>query len=594
MNKKIILSIFITVFAFIGLIFNISAEEAYITYENAKYDGNDVNGWSASEGIITYSMNNATDYEFTLKGYNLDLEEDYIFSLKSDFVDYEKSYTGQELTNGVFISRNDGNSKIIATLISDSTSEIIPIKENDNYYQKLNLYFNNNIDAPDIDAKYNEIVSQGGLNINAILPDDIQVTEVYVSASLKKFETEKYWIIGYCENIDNCHLIISDKEKYDRQKDYKVKYTFAETNKKIKEKVKKYAKKFESSDSQTRERLFVLEDLENINYLYARGRNKSFDINMINQSINYSSELQKLLENGNLTGILDARAGWGSHFQEGEFGFLNLVYDGTVYGHADSVGTKRNNIIYVPNNTPNTREAYISVAEDRIKKYLSSENVSIRYAGQIADLNDDIDTINEIVDISKTLGEYYILSIGDIEYYYLIAKDSSKIKKPKLITEDMNTNMIINTEDSSVPLDSKIKSHVISSNSKEYKDLLKKLKKSSGIVFDIDLFSNSINTYIKKLENGKFEVYIPLDERYLNKQLIVYYVREDGSIEEHNVKVQDGYAVFETNHFSTYTLAIKDDTKNPETGDNILLYVSLLLLSVVGIISIKVSTKKVK
>ena len=594
MNKKIYLSMFITFFAFIGLIFNVLAEEAYITYENTKHDGEDINGWSASENIITYSMNNATNYEFTLKGYNLDLDENYIFSLKSDYVDYEKTYTGQELTDGVFISRDDGNSKIYATVMSNSTSEIISIKENDNYYQKLRLYFNDNIDAPDIDAKYNEIVSQGGLNINAILPDDIQVTEVYVSASLKKFETEKYWIIGHCEDIDNCYMMIMDKENNDRQKNYKVKYTFAETNNKIKEKVKKYAKKFESSNSQNRERLFVLEDLENINYLYARGNNKSFDINIINQSINYSSELQKLLENGNLTGILDARAGWGSHFQEGEFGFLNLVYDGIVYGHADFVGTKRNNIIYVPNNTSNTREAYISAAVNRIKNYLLKENVSIRYAGQIADLNDEIDTINEIVDINKTLGEYYILSIGDIEYYYLIAKDSSKIKKPKLITEDMNTNMKINTEDSSVPLDSKINSKIISPDSKEYKDLLKKLKKDSGIVFDLDLFSNSTNTYIKKLENGKFEVYIPLNENYLNKKLIVYYVREDGSIEEHGVKVEDGYAIFETDHFSTYTLAIKDEVTNPETVDNIIMYISLLLISIVGIICIKVFTKKAK
>ena len=65
-------------------------------------------------------------------------------------------------------------------------------------------------------------------------------------------------------------------------------------------------------------------------------------------------------------------------------------------------------------------------------------------------------------------------------------------------------------------------------------------------------------------------------------------VLNDNKIEKHEVTPEGDYAVFETDHFSTYTLTIdknaKEDTPNPPTGDKIMLYIILFGISVVGVV----------
>lgn len=71
----------------------------------------------------------------------------------------------------------------------------------------------------------------------------------------------------------------------------------------------------------------------------------------------------------------------------------------------------------------------------------------------------------------------------------------------------------------------------------------------------------------KELEDGSFEVRIPLSEKLKGKDLVAYYVDDNGNKEEHEVTIKDGYAVFNTNHFSTYTLAEKPAEKPDKTPD---------------------------
>lgn len=72
----------------------------------------------------------------------------------------------------------------------------------------------------------------------------------------------------------------------------------------------------------------------------------------------------------------------------------------------------------------------------------------------------------------------------------------------------------------------------------------------------------------KELEDGSFEVRIPLSEKLKGKDLVSYYVDDNGNKEEHEVTIKEGYAVFNTNHFSTYTLAEKPAETPIETPDN--------------------------
>lgn len=85
-----------------------------------------------------------------------------------------------------------------------------------------------------------------------------------------------------------------------------------------------------------------------------------------------------------------------------------------------------------------------------------------------------------------------------------------------------------------------------------------------------------------------FEVKIPISEKLVVKDLIVYYVTDDSKTETYEVTIEDGYAVLKTNHFSIYILSAKNEIENPKTFDNILLYtttsiISLVELSIIGI-----------
>ena len=68
----------------------------------------------------------------------------------------------------------------------------------------------------------------------------------------------------------------------------------------------------------------------------------------------------------------------------------------------------------------------------------------------------------------------------------------------------------------------------------------------------------------------------------------------DGVITKIDVKINGNIATFETDRFSTYALIYKDTliTSNPQTGDKIMDYILMLVLSMVGLIAAGIYIKK--
>ena len=62
---------------------------------------------------------------------------------------------------------------------------------------------------------------------------------------------------------------------------------------------------------------------------------------------------------------------------------------------------------------------------------------------------------------------------------------------------------------------------------------------------------------VTKLENGSFEVKLPISEELKGMELSVWYLDENDVAVEHPADFEKapGFAVFTTNHFSVYTLA---------------------------------------
>ena len=575
------------------------ADESYITYSDIKCNGQNVMGGGGSYSTVTnigeyieYSMNGqeGSKYSFVITGFNLNADEEYTYTLTSDFKNFKKTYTGAELMAGVTISGEDGNSMMESKLVDAYNKTLRNMynkytsDDRDIYFDITRLNFNKNFDFTEMDVIYNSMLKDGKVKVASVDPlDDSMFAETAITAALSKYDTERYRIVGGCDEKNKCMINIFDKVKTYRAKTYETTFEYATPNSKIKNRLDGYAKTFEVDYQNIEEHLFLMEDLETINYKYAF---PSFGewIDSINAIINYSSEFQNKIGYMNIGTKLDIRAGWDDQFTSGCFGFLNLLFDGVIYSYVNTTGVKQNNVLYVPDETENTREAYIKAALDRVNKYIPKANVKIEYAGQIADINDfGILSLNDIVDVNKTLGEYYKVTIGEEEYYYFIAKDSSKMRTPVMNTVDALTDISIKTDSSEVPLDSKINTVVIDAKSDEYKEFLKKVNINNGLVVDLKLFSDSINKNISKLEDGVFKVYIPLNDELRKLDLIAYYVKDNGEIEKHDVKIEGDYLVFETDHFSTYVIG-GNKLENPATLDNVITWIITTGVSLLGLV----------
>ena len=202
----------------------------------------------------------------------------------------------------------------------------------------------------------------------------------------------------------------------------------------------------------------------------------------------------------------------------------------------------------------------------------------------------------------------YKATINNEEIYFVIGKNTSKMYTPKLTTSDIDTDIIITTKEGTIPLDTMIRVKEIT-DGKTYESIMKLINSTDVDMYDLSLFAKSIDNYITKINGNPFEVKIPLKEEFKNKDLVVYYINDKSEVKEYEVTVKDGFAIFTTDHFSIYTLAIKndnvkgneksdlpeeksevkeeqnEDTKitNPTTSDNIMIYFSIVIVELLSV-----------
>ncbi len=329
---------------------------------------------------------------------------------------------------------------------------------------------------------------------------------------------------------------------------------------------------------------FLVEDLDSINYWYNAQKAKSEDAALLSMA-NYSSNLHKLANNINVDFMFRPGAGGDeSQFTEQIIGMVDIKYDGDIYSSVDPVGFNLTNVIYIPDDTENDDASFKAAALKRINEYLKGVEVEITTGGAIADLDEGQNAweehvgsgptsstvFHELVDPAKTAGNWYDIKIGEETYKYFIVKDSSKMNKPYVKSIDALTNVYIMSDSYDVPLDSRVNVEKLDPKSDEYKKLAKNFKILDEMSYDIELFSTSLDVKIEKLSDGKFKVYVPIASKYKNSKLKAAYLKADGTKEYHEITIEGDYAVFETDHFSTYSIVTDG---NPKTGDEIVLFV---------------------
>lgn len=207
---------------------------------------------------------------------------------------------------------------------------------------------------------------------------------------------------------------------------------------------------------------------------------------------------------------------------------------------------------------------------------------------------DDKDDLNRDTVIKNALGaEYY----QNVTLYASWTKTSGEPEQPakETVKEIESTG------------ETKAKIEFAKEVSKDYKLDIKPVEVNKNLtsknvkyVVDINVLENG---QIVKINDTKMKIRIALPEdlKGFNKYEVVY-ISNDEIKETIPAIVEDGYIVFETSHLSQYgivatnveekTEQTKNETNNPKTGDNIILYVAIAGVSLAGLATMIVVQKR--
>lgn len=481
-------------------------------------------------------------------------------------------------------------------------------------------------------AKFNALLNKDGvLEIESIPPTNEESFYFFINERIGELTQGEVMIdTSTCNSgYTVCDAVWGyDGNEYTGSKEVKIKYHY---NNEVKKEIEGYINNL-PEDVDT----FEVKDMELVNWWVNSGE--------IETLINYSGELKKYLSYKNFN--IDARMGDDAPLYTFAEGFGMFKYNNIVYAVKPHISVETNHIIYVPETTGDSKEELIAAVNKRIEDYLGKGKATITYGGMgmyeltinhydrlisifqkqldeelakpAEEQNQDtlmslpwtIDNFknhkqdyidnydpNEELDENLKIGVgnyFFIITIGERNYSFVVVKSDEDMVVPSYKTSDIGTNVTISSTSSSIPLDTLIQASKLTSG-KTYEDLIELLNVKNSEIFDLKLYSNTLSNYVTKLENGTFEVKIPLSKNMENKNLIVYYVDENKKVVEHEVTIKDGYAVFTTDHFSIYTLAeISNDggIANPPTYDGIGVYCILGTISLIGLIISCIYTKK--
>ncbi len=308
--------------------------------------------------------------------------------------------------------------------------------------------------------------------------------------------------------------------------------------------------------------LFAVRDLELVNYWVNTANADEADTLDA-----YSGDLKEYIGYSNIKYYVDNRMGTDEPFYIERVGIAMFLYNDTVYYVNNMIGTYAEHVIYVPDNTANTSAAMMEAAQKRIDEYIGADKVELIPVGTVFDVLESVypgeseDVLQDLIFAESISGDDFAYKLtvkgesGQEKAYYVVIKcDSSKMITPDYKTVDVKNNVEVSSESSEVPLDTRIEAEVLTSGT-EYNKIIGLLDVKENVTYDISLYSDSLSDNVTKLENGTFEVKIPLTEELKGKELVAYYVDENDNIIKYPVTQKNGYAIFNTNHFSIYTLA---------------------------------------
>lgn len=419
-----------------------------------------------------------------------------------------------------------------------------------------------------LDSVFELIAPDGVMSVASVKPTDETMLQAMYSCIYtdirNKVDTDKYDVnltISMESDFDKIPVEVNEINVTKETRDIKI--SFAEPDKYIQSEVDRCVASIKEAKKETEDvLLYDIKDLNIVNYYnYIASENDGQENDKtLNTAFNCSQEFKRLISSNAITYKIDFKAGDYLPTQSFSFGYVQLYHDGVLYGAVEDVGLRRLNVIYIPDKTADDSNAYIAAAKEKIKTALGTEP-EIKTAGLISDLSEEVD-FSLFGDKSKAGSDYYSIDFGNnVVRDFIILKDSSSVI-PKYYARNDETNIEIIISSTKMMLNVTVKAEKLNEN--KFFDII---GTDNAFVFDIKLVDTTTGDSVTKLDDGEFEVSIPIPEILKNKKLAVYYISDDGQKEVYSVRVENGKAVFKTSHFSVYALAEIEDGGNDDNGD---------------------------
>ena len=325
-------------------------------------------------------------------------------------------------------------------------------------------------------------------------------------------------------------------------------------------------------------------------------------------------------------------------------GISYISYDGIIYDFAYET-FYQSQFFFVPLNTK--EEDYAKVLLDKINNYVKDDSVEI----SITEGSNNEWSKSKYMDIAEVLEKINIITASDYykmidsnfnteytkykntcymeentsycnndEYYnktksIILAKlytlkidgksyeigilpmDDEHTKNYGVISStDSTSGIIIKTKSGNVPFDASLTAGIYDLTDDEIK-LLNSKGYTTINAYTFKLYSSILDKIISNF-NGVTEILIPYNGNYLDKNLKMIYISDNDKLEVYDVnKVTyegQNYLSFNTSHFSNYILAYGEDVSNPNTSDNIIVYITVLLVALIGAFIVGITLKKKK
>lgn len=516
-----------------------------------------------SENFKKYLKNGSLAIPTSIQEGKADIVMNYAYTLDSGDIMVQAMYINEDCTSCTLQVRERGKIK---------ETHIVPItfvtEKSEEFKKKLNL---NKDEKLVVNSKEFTTLEEIGTYIDIVFEGNVMLYDFAEDAS---WCTVTYMPTGETHKLD-------------------IIYNY---NKENAEKMKEFVKKFPADRD-----YFKVQDLELVNYWVNNSDKEDTDT-----FTNYSGELKGYLNYNNIKLDVIIGAGGDMPYVTERIGRAMFKVDGIAYYMHEFLGTKGEHILYVPDNTGDSKEELIKAAQKRVDEYLGKTGIAeISYAGTAKECAyryayefeckyfyapeeerptyeewlanqmpyEDFGTEVAGIDGVKANDPAFKLKVKygenkNREYCILIQKDSSKMINPEYKTVDIYTDIEISSASSEIPLDTSITAKKLTSGT-EYDNIIKILDVENSVTYDLTLYSASTGGITKlEKEDGTFEVRIPITEELEGKTLIAYYVDENGTVKDYTVTPEDGYAVFTTDHFSIYTLAEKKEEVKDESNNN--------------------------